>query len=232
MLLNLNAVLSFTAVILSDRKASWEWERSLHLPLELFAAFPAHSTPMSDPQVISLLPHIQHESLPAPNPASPLSLLISHIRAQERSRQDLHAGPSITARSCCRSLHPLCDLHAAGQDLFLAHRRCQWQASQYLLSPTPRDRPRVLALKHVQRRPLQAWHLNGSAVAVAESLDVSLRTCLAMKNAHRPKQYGASSGSPNLNKNLKPPVDPPQQVVLVSGNGVTPTPDEPESACL
>jgi hypothetical protein len=96
----------------------------------------------------------------------------------------------------------------------------------YFLRPLGSDLD-VLALKRVTEDRFKPGSLNGTPVAVALSLDVSVRTCLRdEKDAHgQTRMVLHLAAEPE--QQLKPPVDPPQQVVLVSGNGVTPTPDEP-----
>ncbi|MGA8087199.1 MAG: energy transducer TonB [Terracidiphilus sp.] len=85
----------------------------------------------------------------------------------------------------------------------------------------------VLALKHVTEDHFKPGTLNGQPVAVAESLDVSVRTCLRDEKDARGQARMVLHLAAEPEQELKPPVDPPQQVVLVSGNGVTPTPEEP-----
>jgi hypothetical protein len=85
----------------------------------------------------------------------------------------------------------------------------------------------VLALKHVTDDRFKPGILNGLPVAVAESLDVSLRTCLRDEKDEHGQKHMVLHLAAEPEQELKPPVDPPQQVVLVSGNGVTATPDDP-----
>ncbi|HMG85430.1 MAG TPA: energy transducer TonB [Terracidiphilus sp.] len=96
----------------------------------------------------------------------------------------------------------------------------------FFLQPLGNDLD-VLALRHVAEDRFKPGTLNGQPVAVAGSLDVSMRTCLRdEKDAHSQKRMVLHLAA-EPEQELKPPIDPPQQVVLVSGNGVTPNPEEP-----
>jgi hypothetical protein len=87
----------------------------------------------------------------------------------------------------------------------------------------------VLALKHVTEVRFKPGTLNGQPVAVAESLDVSLRTCLRdEKDAHgQTRMVLHLAAEPE--QELEPPVDPPSEVVLVSGTGLSNKPSDPDA---
>jgi len=85
----------------------------------------------------------------------------------------------------------------------------------------------LLALKAVNDDRFKPGTQNGSPVPIAESIDVSVRTCLKDEKQPDGKTQTILHLASEPQQHLKPPVDPPQQVVLVTGTGVTPTPEEP-----
>lgn len=96
----------------------------------------------------------------------------------------------------------------------------------YFLNPLGNDLD-VLALKHVIEDRFKPGTQDGKPVAVAASLELSLHTCLRDEKDAQGKPQIVLHLSAEPEQHLAPPTSPPSLVVLVSGNGVTPSPDEP-----
>jgi hypothetical protein len=86
----------------------------------------------------------------------------------------------------------------------------------------------VLALKAVIEDRFKPGTQNGSPVPIAESIDVSVRTCLKDEKQADGRQQTILHLAAEPQQHLKPPVDPPQQVVLVTGTGLSANPSNPE----
>jgi hypothetical protein len=90
----------------------------------------------------------------------------------------------------------------------------------------------LLALKTVIEDRFKPGTRNGSPVPIAESIDVSVRTCLKDEKQADGKQQTILHLASEPQQHLKPPVDPPQQVVLVSGTGLSANPSDPDEGIL
>jgi hypothetical protein len=90
----------------------------------------------------------------------------------------------------------------------------------------------VLALKAVIEDRFKPGTQNGSPVPIAESIDVSVRTCLKDEKQANGKQQTILHLAAEPQQHLKPPVDPPQQVVLVSGTGLSANASDPDEGIL
>ncbi len=90
----------------------------------------------------------------------------------------------------------------------------------------------LLALKTVIDDRFKPGTQNGSPVPIAESIDVSVRTCLKDEKQPNGKQQTILHLASEPQQHLKPPVDPPQQVVLVTGTGLSANPSDPDEGTL
>jgi hypothetical protein len=101
----------------------------------------------------------------------------------------------------------------------------------YFLNPIGDDLD-VLALKAVIEDRFKPGTQNGSPVPIAESIDVSVRTCLKDEKQVDGKQQIILHLAAEPQQHLKSPVDPPRQVVLVSGSGLSANPSNPDEGIL
>jgi hypothetical protein len=101
----------------------------------------------------------------------------------------------------------------------------------YFLNPIGDDLD-VLALKAVIEDRFKPGTQNGSPVPIAESIDVSVRTCLKDEKQVDGKQQTILHLAAEPQQHLKSPVDPPRQVVLVSGSGLSANPSNPDEGIL
>ena len=90
----------------------------------------------------------------------------------------------------------------------------------------------LLALKTVIEDRFKPGTQNGSPVPIAESIDVSVRTCLKDEKQADGKQQTILHLAAEPQQHLKPPVNAPQQVVLVSGTGLSSNPSNPDEGIL
>ncbi len=86
----------------------------------------------------------------------------------------------------------------------------------------------VLMLKHVTEDRFKPGTLNGQPVAIAESLDVFVRSCLHSQKDKNGQEELVLYFSAEPQQTLRPPVDPPLQTVLVSGTGLSKNPSDPD----
>ena len=98
----------------------------------------------------------------------------------------------------------------------------------YFLAPIGDDLD-LIALREVLTDRFTPGQRAGQPAAVAASLDVKLHACLAeRKNAQGKTQNILELTSAPVQE-LKPPLNPPQQAILVSGSGVSTNAADPES---
>jgi outer membrane biosynthesis protein TonB len=90
----------------------------------------------------------------------------------------------------------------------------------------------VLALKHVLEDRFKPGAKDGKPVAIAASIEVSLRTCLRDEKDAQGKQQVVLHLASEPQQRLTAAIDPPQQVVLVSGTGLSPNPSNPDAGIL
>lgn len=98
----------------------------------------------------------------------------------------------------------------------------------YFLRPIGDDLD-LIALREVITNRFTPGRSAGQPVAIAVSLEVTLHACLAKgKDARGKAQDTLQLISPPV-ETVQPPVDPPQQAVLVSGNGLSTNPADPDA---
>jgi hypothetical protein len=97
----------------------------------------------------------------------------------------------------------------------------------YFLNPLG-DPIDLLALKLVTEDRFKPGLLNGTPIAIAASLEVWVVGCIRKETDADGKMMVARLLDPDSQQRLKPPVDPPQQVVLASGSGLTAASSGPE----
>lgn len=90
----------------------------------------------------------------------------------------------------------------------------------------------LIALKEVLGDRFKPGAQGSAPVAVATSIAVTLHTCLTeTKNAQGKSQDVLELSSAPVQE-LKPPVDPPRQALLVSGSGLSANPADPEAGIV
>lgn len=98
----------------------------------------------------------------------------------------------------------------------------------YFLTPIGDDLD-VLALKHALEDRFRPGAKDGKPVAVAASIELSLRTCLRDEKDAQGKQQVVLHLASEPQQRLMPPLDPHEQVVLVTGSGLAPNPSTPDA---
>lgn len=98
----------------------------------------------------------------------------------------------------------------------------------YFLNPIGDDLD-LIALREVITDRFTPGKSTGKPVAVAASLEIKLHACLAERKDAQGKSQNVLELTTVPQQQLKPPVDPPQQAVLVSGSGLSPNPSEPDA---
>jgi len=97
----------------------------------------------------------------------------------------------------------------------------------YFLSPIGDDLD-LIALKEVTTDRFSPGKRGDQPVAVAASLQVKLHACLAERKDARGKTQNVLELTSAPEQQLQPPVDPPQQTVLVAGSGLLANSSDPD----
>jgi hypothetical protein len=98
----------------------------------------------------------------------------------------------------------------------------------YFLNPIGDDLD-LIALREVITDRFNPGKNAGQPVATAASLQVKLHACLAERKDARGKSQNVLELTSAPGQDLEPPVDPPQQAVMVSGPGLSTNASDPDA---
>jgi len=98
----------------------------------------------------------------------------------------------------------------------------------YFLNPIGDDLD-LIALREVLNDRFRPGARASQPVAVAASITVSLHACLVERKDEHGKSQTVLELALAPVQELKPPVDPPKQAVLVSGSGLSTNPSDPDA---
>jgi hypothetical protein len=148
------------------------------------------------------------------------------------------AGPGVTAPELLphTASHPYVSDHCKGEEqgnvVFSLIVDLNGEPRNiFFLNPVGDDLD-LLALRAVIEDRFKPGTQNGSPVPVAESIEVLVRTCLKDEKQADGKEQMILHLAAEPQQHLKPPVDPPQQVALVSGTGLSTNPANPDEGIL